>query len=224
MVGTVVQWPAELMRVATHSYFLQSFSRQGQPDLAGRTQIVTTGDQIWSLRMTLQLDGDPDRVRKFDTYVDQMNGMANVAEFGLCDALAYDERIAPKQEAFSTGEYFSTGYGFKGTGVQPVVATAIAASGAKAITVATTEPTRTAFREGDLFSHNYFLHRVTSQSGGTVNFLPALRGAVAVDDVLVTSPPTVRMRFASDGEGRATRSASAHRQSVTLNFIEAFDR
>ncbi len=224
MVGSVVQWPAELMRVATHSYFLDPNGRQGQQDLSGRTQVVTTGDQIWSLQMTLALDGDPDRVRMYDSIIDQMNGMANIAEFGLKDALAYNEGIAPKQNPFSTGEFFSTGYGFKGEGIQPVVATAIASGGGKSITVATADPTRTPFRMGDLFSHNYFLHRVTGQSGGTVNFLPALRGDVAVDDVLATTPPVVRMRFASPGEGRATRSAAAHRQSVTLNFVEAFAR
>ncbi len=224
MVNQVVQWPAELLRVATHSYFLQPLTRQGQPDLSGRVQVVTTGDQIWSLQMTIQIDGDPDRVRMFDSYVDQMNGMANIAEFGIKDALAYDERVAPKQETYSTGEYFSTGYGFKGDGVEPVVASGAASGGDKSITVATTDPIRTPFRVGDLFSHNYFLHRVTGQTGGTVNFLPALRGSVSVDDVLATTPPTVRMRFASDGEGRATRTAETHRSAVTLNFIEAFQR
>lgn len=224
MVNQIVQWPSELLRVASHSYHLQSFSRQGQPDLSNQVQVKTTGDQIWALQMTLALDGDPDRVRMFDSYVDQMNGMANIAEFGVKDCLAYDERIAPKQEPFSSDEFFASGYGFLGDGVQPVVATATAAAGLKAITVATTGPIRTPLRVGDMFSHNYFLHRVTSQSGGTVNFLPALRSAVAVDDVFATTPPTVRMRFASDGEGRATRTPSAHRAAVTLNFIEAFQR
>lgn len=224
MVNQIIQWPSELLRVASHSYHLQSFSRQGQPDLSSQIQVKTTGDQIWSLEMTLALDGDPDRVRMFDSYVDQMNGMANIAEFGVKDCLAYDERIAPKQEPFSTDEYFSTGYGFLGEGVQPVTATATAAAGLKAVTIATTEPIRTHLRAGDMFSHDYFLHRVTSQSGGTLNFLPALRSAVAIDDVLATTPPTVRMRFASDGEGRTTRTKETHRASVTLNFVEAFQR
>ena len=224
MVGTVVQWPSDLFRVSSHSWFLQSFSRQGQPDLSGRTQIVTTGDQIWSLQFDLQLDGDADRVRKFYSFVDQMNGMANIAQFDVCDSLGYDERIAPKQESFSTGEFFSTGYGFVGTGTEPVVASAVSAAGATTITMTMTDPVRTPFRVGDMFSHNYFLYRVTGQTGGVVSFLPALRAAVAVDDVLATTPPIVRMRFASDQEGRATRTSRSHRAPLSLSFTEAFDR
>ena len=224
MVGQIIQWPAELLRVASHSYHPQSFSRQGQRDLSNQVQIKTTGDQVWSLQMTLALDGDPDRVRMFDSYVDQMNGMANIAEFGVKDCLAYDERIAPRMVPFSTGEFFKGNRGFLGEGVQPLLASAIASGGDKSVTVTSEGGTLVPFRVGDLFSHNYFLYRVTGQSGGVVSFLPALRGDVAVDDVLATTPPTVRMRFASDEEGRATRTASAHRASVTLNFIEAFDR
>jgi hypothetical protein len=224
MVGQIVQWPSSLLRLSTHSYFLQANSRQGVPDLAGRVQIISTGDQIWSLQMNLALDGDPVRIRQFETYVDQMEGMANIAEIGVKDCLGYDETIAPMQQPFSTGEYFSTGYGFLGDGVQPLVATATAAIGAKSITVATTDPIITPLREGDKFSHDYFLYRVTGWNNGVVSFLPALRSAVAVDDVLSTTPPTVRMRFASDGEGRSTRTIHNHRAPVTLNFIEVFDR
>lgn len=224
MVNQVIQWPSELLRVSSHSYFLMPNNRQGQADLAGRVQVTATGDQIWSLQMTLALDGDPDRVRMFDSYVDQMNGMANIAEFGVKDALAYDEVFSPAQQPFSTGEFFSTGYGFTDEGVQGTTATAAAVDGDKSVTVRTTGPTREPFRVGDMFSHNYFLHRVTGQSGGVVSFLPALRSDIDISDDLLTSPPVVRMRFASAGEGRATRTRETHRASVTLNFVEAFQR
>jgi len=227
MVGQIIEWPSSLLRVASHSYFLGANSRQGDRDLSGRVQIISTGDQIWSLQMTIALDDDPARIREFDAYVAMMEGMGNIAEFGVKDTLNYDHRVAPLQYPFSDGEYFSDDTGFidgDATDVQPLIATEIAASGAKLVTVATSNPAITSLRVGDMFSHNYFLHRVTAWDAGDVSFLPALRTAVAVDDVLGTSPPVVRMRFASDGEGRATRTINNHRGALTLNFIEVFDR
>lgn len=225
MVGQVIQWPDNLLRAALPATpFLSSNTRQGQPDLSGKVQIISTGEQIWRLSISLAIEGDPDLTRAFNGYLAMMNGMANIAEFSLIDCHAYDARVAPKQEPFSTGEYFSTGYGFKGEGVQPLVATATSDIGDKTITVATSNPTITPARVGDYFSHNKFLHIVTGWNDGVISFAPGLRAAVAIDDVLVTTPPVIRMRFASDDEGEHQRTINGYRPTVRLNFIEVFDR
>jgi hypothetical protein len=225
MVGTVIQWPDNLLRTALPATpYLDANTRQGQPDLSGKTQIISTGMQIWKLTLELAIEGDPDLVRSFNAFLAQMKGMANIAEFSIYDCHAYDARVSPAQNPFSTGEYFSTGYGFKGDGVQPVVASAASAIGDTTITVSTTDPIIAPLRVGDYFSHNNFLHIVTGWSSGVVSFLPALRSAVAIDDVLATTPPIVRMRFASDGEGRHQRTINGYRPTLSLNFVEVFDR
>lgn len=224
---TVVSWPSHLLPVRSMSApFLRTFNRTGGRNFAGRRQIVSTGSQVWRLSLTLRAEGVAANIREFRAKIIEMQGMANIAEFDLPDPILYDASIAPLQKPFSTGEFFSTGQGFldPSGGVQKLEAASAAAAGLSSVTLKTTDPVRVPPRVGDYFSHDYFLHAVTGFSAGVMTFGPALRTAVSAGDQFETAPPRVRMHFASDDEGAAVLAPGVIRQSITLNFVEEFDR
>ena len=225
MTTPIIQWPAAVLRVRDFSYFPMPVNRSGGRDLAGRSQVITSGEQIWNLRLDLTPDFDPDRVRQFDALVAQMLGRANIAQFDLSDPLRYSASFSPSQQPFSDGTLFSDDTGFgSADAVAPLVVTAGAAEGETTLSIRLSNPIIPQMRIGDHFSHGWFLYRVVAVSGAAVSFVPRARAAIAVDDVLSTDPVPVRMRFLSDEGGRSTREFGRWRKTLSLDFEEVFER
>lgn len=223
----VIDWPCDLVRPLDVSYFIQWTSREAGANLMGVPQIITSGIGVWRVDLTIPREFDGTRLKALEAKVSEMRGRFNVANLCICDPYKYGPNVSPKQFSFTDGTWFSDGTGFSDAkaGTEPLVATASAAAGANQVTVGLSNPVRPNLRIGDMFSVNGFLHRViSSTSGGTVRFEPALREAVPSGTTLVTDPPRFHGRFIDDSQGMRTREFLRWGSQITLSFIEAFDR
>jgi hypothetical protein len=221
----VIQWPRELLRHLSATYFLRFRSRSAGRALSGQEQIVSSGTASWEIRLDLSRQMNSRLMKEFDGYVAAMNGRANIAEFGVCDPFRYGERVSPAQRPFSDGTWFSDGTGHMVAGSEPLIISQAANRGDTTLHVSLTNPVRPGFRVGDEFSYDYFLYRVTGSGGdGLVQFEPRLRTDIPVGAMLITDPPVIRARFASDDEGQRARELLRYGAAISLNFVEAFDR
>jgi len=221
----VVAWRRELLRHVRASYFLQNRTRSAGVGLTGQEQIVSPRSAYWAVRLDLPAQFYGRLMKEFEGLVAAMEGRSNIAEFSVCDPLRYGPKVSPRQEPFSDGTWFTDGRGFITDGTEPMVTTAAASKGERTLTVSLTNPVRPAFRIGDEFSYDFFLYRVTaSDAAGNVTVAPRLRTDVPSGAVLITDPPLVRMRFATDDEGQRMRDYLRYGAPVALNFVEAFDR
>lgn len=221
----VIAWRRELLRHVRASYFLQNRTRSAGVGLTGQEQIVSPRSAYWAVRLDLPAQFDGRLMKEFEGLVAAMEGRANIAEFSMCDPLRYGPKVSPRQEPFSDGTWFTDDTGFVTDGTHPLTLTALAAKGSRSLTVGLSNPARPALRIGDEFSYDFFLYRVTAaDAAGNVTVAPRLRSDVPAGAVLITDPPVVRMRFATDGEGQRMRDYLRFGAPVALNFVEAFDR
>lgn len=221
----VISWRRELLRHVRASYFLQNRTRSAGVGLAGQEQIVSPRTAYWSVRLDLPAQFDGRLMKEFEGLVAAMEGRTNVAEFSVCDPLRYGPAVSPRQEPFSDGTWFTDDTGFVSEGTHPLALTAQASKGARSFNVGLASPKRPSLRIGDEFSFDFFLYRVTAaDAAGNVSFAPRLRTDIPAAAELVTDPPVVRMRFATDDEGQRMRDYLRFGAPVALNFVEAFDR
>lgn len=222
---SVITWRPELLRHVRASYFLQNQTRSAGVGLAGQEQVVSPRSAYWSVRLELSSQFDGRLMKEFEGLVAAMEGRANIAEFSVCDPLRYGPMVSPRQEPFTDGTWFDDGYGFPASGTHPMETAAAASKGDRTLSVALTDPVRPPFRIGDEFSYDFFLYRVTGADAvGNITVAPRLRTDIPSGAVLITDPPLVRMRFATDGEGRRMREYLRHGAPIALNLVEAFDR
>ncbi|WP_411839249.1 hypothetical protein [Paracoccus sp. ME4] len=222
----VIEWPAEQFRLSMSRYFIDWTSRSAGMGLSGHEQIIDSGTGRWRLTFALIVDPDADRLRRFEALVSEMRGRLNTALIPLYDAYAYDRTVSPLQIPHSDGTWHTDGTGaMTGEGQQPMRTVGAAAAGASQLTVGLTDPTRPAFRVGDLFTVNGFLYRVVRRNaGGWVKIEPPLREAIPDNTLLETDPIMVRVKFATDREGERARDLLSWGEPVTLSFVEDFDR
>ncbi|TRD21914.1 hypothetical protein [Palleronia caenipelagi] len=222
----VVSWPSELLRHLDAQYFPRFYNRSAGRALNGREQIIGTGNAIWDVMLSIPRDFDSRRVKQFEAAVASMNGRANVTDFAICSPDRFDHSVSPLQTPHSDGTWFEDGFGYaEDKGVHPVTFTADAPAGSNVLTQDLTDPVRPSLRVGDEFSHQKFLHRVTAHlSGGRIRIEPSLRVGIAAGEPVAVDPPVIRLRFASDDEGRRTREYLRYGAPVDLRFVEVFDR
>lgn len=220
----VIEWPSDVLAAASAEYFPRPQTRSAGFSLGGIEQVASAGTTIWQVSLSLPTAKNQAIARQFFGLAAAMQGRQNIAKIPVKDHLGYVAAFSPKQEPFSDGEYFSDDTGFLGEGVQPVVTTSSVAIGGTSVTMESTNPTRPAMAVGQRFSYDDFLYIVTSVSGATVSFLPAARTAIASGETLATDPPFIKVRFASDDDGRRALEYGHRAAPVTLNFVEAFDR
>ena len=223
----VIDWPCSLMQPLDVSYFIQWTSREAGANLGGVPQIITPGMGVWRVDITIPREFDGTRLKQLEAKVAQMRGRYNVANLCICDPYKYGSDVAPVQHPFTDGTWFTDGTGFAdGTqGTMPLQTSAAAAAGDNTMTVSLTNPVRPNLRTGDMFSANGFLYRVvSSNAAGLVNFEPSLRTPITAGAVLITDPPRFYGRFVDDMQGQRTREMLRWGQSITLSFVEAFDR
>ena len=221
----VITWPCDLLRVTSDLLHIEHFDRSAGVGLSMGEQILTAGQERWTLSISTGPEWRETQIKLFETLVDRMRGRVNIADLCIVRAYAYDATVSPAQQPWADGAWFSDGTGFAVPGVQPLATTAAALAGATQIQVGLTEPKRPPLRNGDLFSWGGWLHRAhTATSGGAVQFEPPLRADMPAGTVIETTRPRVRMRFASKDEGRRARDLLSWGEPVTLNFVEAFDR
>ncbi|WP_028716880.1 hypothetical protein [Paracoccus sp. J39] len=223
----IIDWPCNLIRALDVSYFIQWTSREAGANLAGVPQILTPNMGVWRVDITIPRDFDGTRVKEFEALVSEMRGRYNVANLCICDPYKYGSRVSPKQFPFADGTWFSDGTGFADPtqGTESIVTTAPVAAGDNQLYVELTNPVRPSFRLGDMFSVNGFLYRVVRRNAaGWVKFEPSARAPIPAGTVLQTNPPRFRGRFLDDMQGQRTRQYLKWGQSITVSFIEAFDR
>lgn len=221
---SVITWPADVLAAATAEYFPRPQSRSAGLSLGGVEQIASPATTIWTVSLSLPTAKTPAIARQFFGLVAAMQGRQNIARIPVKDHLGYVEAYSPLQTPFDDGTYFDDDTGFIADGVQPVVTSSAVAIGGTSVNMALTNPVRPALTAGQRFSHDDFLYIVTGVSGATVSFQPAARAAIASGQTLLTDPPYIKARFASDDEGRRALEYGLRAAPITLNFIEAFDR
>lgn len=223
----LIDWPCDLTRPLDVSYFIQWTSRESGASLLGVPQIIGPEVGVWRVDLTIPREFDGDRLKRLEAKVAQMRGRTNVASLCICDPYKYGSNVSPKQWPFTDGTWFSDGTGFvdAASGAQGVVVTVAAEAGDNKLTIGLTNPTIPPLRIGDMFSANGFLYRVTeSAPSGAIEFEPQARQAIPVGTALATDPPRIWCRFADDGQGQRTRERLKWGSSITLTFVEAFDR
>ena len=223
----VISWPCSLTRPMDVSYFIQWTSRDAGANLAGVSQVLAPGMGSWRVDITVPRDIDGARVKEFEALVSEMRGRYNVADLCICDPYKYGPLVSPAQTTFSDGTWFSDGTGFTdpAAGTELMITTNARAAGDNELYVGLTNPVRPSFRIGDMFSVNGFLYRVVRRnSSGWVKFEPSARRSISAGTVLTTNPPHFFGRFVDDMQGQRTREMLKWGQSITVSFIEAFDR
>jgi len=221
----VTAWHLQDFNVVDVDYFLKFQTRSSGIALSGQSQVAATGASHWQVRIGLSFDGDETAVKMFEALTASAQGRSSVIRLPLLDPYAFDSGVSPRQEPFSDGTWFGDDTGFLATGTHPVDVASEAPIGATSLTVNLSGPSRPHFRVGDYFSFDDFLYRVTdANSSGAVRFLPRLRSTIPSGAVLETDPPHIRVRFASDDEGRRKRKLGRFGIPITLNFVEAFER
>lgn len=221
---TLIDWPKEVLPHVESSLFINWLDRSLGVSIIDREQVISPGVGTWEVSMQILRTSDQTVLKTFEALTAQMRGRYGSARFDIRDLYRYSASISPLQETFDDGTWFSDGTGIIREGVQPMVVTADAAIGDTSLSVSLTNPLQPPFRIGDLFSHDDFLHRVTSTAGTTVNFLPRLRSAISNGAVLQTDPPKFRAKFADREQGRRSRQYLRHASPVTLTFVEDLDR
>lgn len=222
----LIEWPSEHFRMTMTSYHIDWTSRGAGIGLSGHEQVIGSGTGVWRFVFQLQVEPDPDRLRRFEALVSEMRGRLNTAAIPLFDRYAYDQTVAPQQQPWEDGTWHTDGTGWTdGSAVQPMVTVGTTQAGASQLTVELSNPPRPPFRVGDLFTVNGFLYRVVRRNGGGwVKFEPPLREAIPAGTALETAPITVHAKFATDGEGERARDLLSWGEPVTLTFVEDFDR
>lgn len=223
---TIISPPAGVLRPRDATFFLRWTNRSSGQSLAGHDQIVTTNSAVWQVEYTIAAAFDESRIKAFEAFIRSLHGMANIAALKVCDPYRYGAKVSPLQQQWSDGTWFSDGTGWTdGAAVQPLIVTQAAAAGANTIRVGLTDPVRPALRVGDYFSVNGWLYGVqSSASDGTVTFEPAARASIPVGTTLTTDPPVIYARLSDDDQGKRAREVLRWGASITLSFIEAFDR
>ncbi|SMO78695.1 hypothetical protein [Paracoccus laeviglucosivorans] len=223
----VIDWPCSLMRPLDVSYFIKWSSREAGANLGGVPQIIGSGMGVWQVDITIPRDFDGTRVKQLEAKVSQMRGRENIANLCICDPFRYNAGVSPVQYPFDDGTWWDDGTGFAdaAAGTLNLLTTVAVAAGVNTLTVGVSNPTRPNLRIGDMFSANGFLYRVvSSNAAGLVNFEPSLRTPIGAGAALITDPPRFYGRFADDMQGRRTRELLRRGESITLSFVEAFDR
>ena len=223
----LISWGGGVLRPLDVSYFIQWTSRDAGANLAGVPQILAPQMGVWRVDITIPREFDGTRLKTIEALVSRMRGRFNVADLTICDPYRYGAAVSPRQYGFDDGTWFDDGTGYTdGTGgVQPMVTTAAASAGDTVLYVDLDNPKVPSLRVGDMFSSNGFLHRVVARNGtGWVRFEPSLRANLALGATLTTDPPHFYGRFVDDMQGQRTRELLKWGQSITLSFVEAFDR
>lgn len=225
-MAEVIEWPQDLLPVVDATYFIKTTSRSAGAGLSGHEQIISSDTGVWMVSLTLALELNGERMRRFEAQVSMMRGRLNAALLPICDPFRYGGAVAPLQQPYSDGTWHTDGTGFRnGTGAQPAQTVGSAQAGTSELTVKLTEPTRPSFRVGDFFTHDGFLYRtVRRNEGGWVKFEPPLRRAIGAGQTLATDPPLWRAKFATDDQGMRVRQFLKWGGQITLNFVEDFDR
>lgn len=225
----VIDWPCSLMRPLDVSYFIQWTSREAGANLHGVPQIISPDIGVWRVDITIPREFDGTRLKQLEAKVSRMRGRYNVADLCICDPYKYGSGVSPVQYPFTDGTWFTDGTGFADAtaGAAPVVTTTALAAGGNVLQVDLAGPPAIPhLRLGDMFSVNGFLYRVVGRnvSNGQIRFEPSAREAIPSGTALVTDPPRFYGRFIDDSQGQRTRQFLKWGQSITLSFIEAFDR
>ncbi|WP_282029237.1 hypothetical protein [Paracoccus marcusii] len=222
----LIEWPRDLMRIVDATYFPKSSTRSAGRGLSGSEQIIGTETSEWTVALTFALDFNSDRMRRFEAQVAMMRGRLNSALLPICDPFRYGNRVSPLQESWRDSTFFSDDTGWSsGAVVQPLQTAAAASAGDSQLTTQLADPLRPSLRVGDFFTHDGWLHQVVRRNeAGWVRFEPPLRRPIASGRTLLTDPPMWRCRFASDEEGRRMRERLRWGATVTVNFVEDFDR
>lgn len=224
----VIDWPCSLMRPLDVSYFIQWTSREAGANLQGVPQIISPDIGVWRVDITIPREFDGRRLKDLEATVSEMRGRYNVANLCICDPLKYGSNVNPRQFPFTDGTWFTDGTGFAdpSAGSEAITTTAAVAVGASQLTVDLSgPPILPPLRRGDMFSVNGFLYRVVRRNeSGWVRFEPPAREAIPSGTALQTDPPHFYGRFIDDSQGQRTRQFLKWGQSITLSFVEAFDR
>ncbi len=223
----VIDLPCEIMRPRDASFFLRWTTRSAGRRLSdGQEQITSPGYAVWEVEYSLGLEFNQTRIKQFEAAISSLRGRSNIARVCVCDPFRYGAKVSPTQQPWSDGTWFSDGTGWVDAGtVQAMTTTQPAVAGDTAIWLALTNPVRPALRVGDMFSVNDFLYRVTAVgSNGFHRIEPPIRTPFPVGTTIQTDPPMVRVRLATDDQGRRGREFLRWGQPVTVSFVEAFER
>ena len=223
----IIDWPCSLTRPLDVSYFIQRTTRDAGANLAGVPQVIAPDMGVWRVDVTIPRTFDGTRVKEFEALVSEMRGRYNVANLCICDPYKYGAAVSPRQWPFTDGTWFSDGTGFADPagGSEPLLITAAVAAGDNQLYTDLANPVRPSLRIGDMFSVNGFLYRVVRRNdAGWVRFEPSARAAIPAGTALQTNPPRFFGRFVDDMQGQRTRELLRWGQSITVSFVEAFDR
>lgn len=221
----VIPWPIEVLRPRDLTPALRPTTRSAGVSLDGGEQIVDPGTRRWEITYDIGTEFDGEKLRAFEALVRRMRGRRNIAAVTFCDPYRYGSAVAPEQEPWSDGTWFTDGTGFVDDDAsQPLYATGALAAGATTLTQDLTNPIRPGLRVGDFFSFDGFLYAVDEVDGATIVFSPELRRDVPAGTQIVTDPPVFYGRFSRDDEGVRTRELLRRGKPVTVTFVEAFDR
>lgn len=221
----IIPIPAAILRPRDATFTLRSVTRGAGRSLVGVEQIVAPGARWWEITYALGAEFEGDRLRAFEAIIRRLHGRRNVAALSICDPYRYGANVAPAQQSWSDGTWFSDGTGFvDGDSSQQLYATGALEAGATTLTQDLTDPVRPGLRVGDFFSFDGFLYAVDEVDGATIIFSPELRRDVPAGTQIMTDPATFYGRLAADDEGVRTRELLRWGSPVTIRFQEAFDR
>ena len=221
----VITPPAGVLRPRDATFFPRWTTRTAGRRLSdGQEQIVSPGYCIWQIDYAIPATFDGEMVRKFEVFIRELRGRANIAALTVCDPYRYGAKVSPMQEPWSDGTWFTDGTGFVSAagGVHPLAVTIPVAAGATTLRTDFANPTRPRLRPGDYFSAEGRLYAVQNSSqDGWVRFEPPARQAIPAGAVLQTDAPVIHARLADDDQGRRARELLRWGAPVTLSFVEA---
>lgn len=224
----VIDLPSGIFRPRDATFFLRWTTRTaGRRISDGQEQIASAGYAVWEIEYTLGMEFDQTRIKQFEAAISSLRGRANIARISVCDPFKFGAKVSPAQQPWSDGTWFTDGTGWldDSGAVQAMTTTQDTAAGATAIWLELTNPVRLPLRAGDMFSVNDFLYRVTAVgSDGFHKIEPQIRTPFPAGTQIQTDPPRIKVRLASDDQGRRGREMLRWGQPITLTFVEAFER
>lgn len=213
-----------LVRLTHQSMFPRRRCRSAGTSLIGVPQSVGSGIKIWECDLGIAPDFEQKRIKAFEAFIAGLL-CSDIVRIPIYDLYGYGPDFSPAMAPFSDGTFFSDGTGFALAYVAPLEVVTDAVAGATQIFVKVTEPSIPNLRIGDAFSVDGFFYVVTqSTSAGSVRFGPPLRRAVNSGTVLQTDPPYFYGKPSGETFGQRGRGPNSIAPSITLPFIEAFDR
>lgn len=214
------------VRLIRQTVFLRRQCRTAGTSLIGVPHRVGNGIKRWEVGIEIAPDWESPRIKEFEAFVSRLD-CSTIIRLPVFDAFGYDAARSPAQQAWSDGTWWNDGYGWVDDNppVSPIVVTTGAAAGASQLNINVTAPKIPGFHKGDYFSHDGFLYHVIGRTDdGWVRFAPAARRAIPVGATLKTDPAVFYAYPNGDDFGQRGRGLLSIAPSISLNFVEAFDR